>query len=668
MIKQNFWLKFTQSLGIRLFFITFLSIVLLVSVLGIGSYTLSKQLIMDKVADAQQQTIEQAGDKMDAMLENYAGLTRQLLVDTKLQAKFLKLSDPNLGTFERSSLETEVRNQMDSLRSANPGMISIRLVPKSLEQKRIISTTGASSPQINDQIKTDLAQLLDANGEVAYLPTMSKGLFGFSAEPSFMLGRLLKNMKQSDTEYIVLFEFPAQLLSDTFANLTFGDDGRLVVVTDQNKIVYSADQEEIGTDSVESSAEHLKVQHLSETTGWALIGTVPIAALVSETRTILTLTLWMSILAIVVALLIGFLLIKMVARPLERLCALMEQAEGGDLTVRIHGKRKDEIGRLGSSFNRMIGQISALVERTNESAQEVRTRAAELNEVSQEMRLSSENIASSSGQIADGAASLAGEAENGLGTVDNIMRKMETVAQTNQRLNSSADRVQQTSSEAADQMLGLVQLTNDTEQKSQALLYRIDKLKESSSSIRKILDVMNNIARQTNILSLNATIEAARSGAAGKSFMVVAEEIRKLAEQSKQSISDVDTMTEAIQFEVEATISELHAVMPMLQEQSTAVKSAADTFGGMEREMKEVLREIASSSSSILELDGSQQLLVMTIGNVSAVSEEAAASSSEVASLTSDQLFISGKLVSLSNKLESVSNELNQQLMKFRTE
>ncbi|MUT65402.1 methyl-accepting chemotaxis protein [Paenibacillus sp. NEAU-GSW1] len=668
MVKLNARNNRQRSIGTKLFLITFIGIVLLVSVLGVVSYSLSKQIIKDEVSQAQQQTLGMAADKMDATLSSFTGLTRQMLIDKELQAQFNNINSSSTGTYEKVAMETNIRGKLDSVRASNPSIGSLRLIPKSLNKSRIISSSGASSADMNDAIKADLEQVLKADGEVVFIATKAKGLFGFASEPSFAVARLLKNMKQRDSEYIIIMEFPVKLLSETFSKLNFGEGGSMTILTADEKVVYSSDAAlEIGAAGPAHTSGQLVVRQPSAVTGWTLEGTSLTKQLLTRTNTILILTFAMCGLAAFVAVLIGYYLVRLVARPLAVIFGLMKEAENGNLTVRAANKGNDEIARLGGSFNRMMQQIGSLVNETNDSARQVTDRAERLIEVSRTMRHSSQHIDDATGQIANGAMQLAHEAEKGMESVDTIRNTMEEVASTNEGLNVSSDRFQSASREAATQMVTLVGLTDETAQKSHQLLTRIHQLKNSTASIRKLLDVMNAIARQTNILSLNASIEAARSGAAGKGFMVVAEEIRQLAEQSKQSIVTVSDMTNQIEQEMEATIAELQSVAPLLQEQSSAVNTAASTFSHMENQMNQVMQEISSSTSSIHQLGEMQKFLVLTISNVSAVSEQSAAASMEVASLTKEQLSISGELYELSKQLESLSANLHGQLMKFTT-
>src|SRR5690606_26131053 len=120
-----------------------------------------------------------------------------------------------------------------------------------------------------------------------------------------------------------------------------------------------------------------------------------------------------------------------------------------------------------------------------------------------------------------------------------IGEQVQSVIDSNVQMGQAAGEVEQASQRGSSYMGTLTVKTGQTEEMTRSMVDKVDKLKESTGSIRKILDVMGNVSKQTNILSLNATIEAARAGTAGKGFMVVADEIRKLADQSRQSIGVV---------------------------------------------------------------------------------------------------------------------------------
>jgi methyl-accepting chemotaxis protein len=215
-------------------------------------------------------------------------------------------------------------------------------------------------------------------------------------------------------------------------------------------------------------------------------------------------------------------------------------------------------------------------------------------------------------------------------------------------------------------MAELTTKTIATEVMTRSMVEKVDRLKDSTSSIRKILDVLNDMTKQTNILSLNAAIEAARAGASGKGFMVVADEIRKLAEQSKFNIGIVGTITVTIQKEIDETVKVLSEAYPLYQEQIKSVKEAELIFTQVQSRMGSFVEQLFGVTNSIQVLDESQNVLTEAMTNVSAVSEESSATSEQVASLSNEQLNVSESLVMLSVKLEELSHSLQNSLSKFR--
>lgn len=244
--------------------------------------------------------------------------------------------------------------------------------------------------------------------------------------------------------------------------------------------------------------------------------------------------------------------------------------------------------------------------------------------------------------------------------------QMKSVIQTNLLMAKSAAEVQRVSMEGSTQMNGLSESTDSTEKIFRVLAEKIEELKERSSSIHKILEVLGSITKKTNILSLNATIEAARAGTAGKGFMVVADEIRQLADQSKQSIQVVGEITSRIQKEMEATTQILNEAYPVFAKQTDSVNETTLMFETVRLSMDEFVGQLDHVYVSIQELEQSQDVLAEAMASVSAVAEQSSATSEEVASLSSEQQHVSQRLVGLSEHLQNVSRVLEESLSKFK--
>lgn len=343
----------------------------------------------------------------------------------------------------------------------------------------------------------------------------------------------------------------------------------------------------------------------------------------------------------------------------------MREGERGNLLVRARLKNRDEIGELGKSFNEMMEKVSQLVKQTNDSAMQVLQHSTVLLESSRKTQLSAKEINGASNEIAAGASSLADEAERGNELTTSIGEKMRTVTEANVRMSAAAESMLGVSARGIASMSVLTEKTSTTEQMTLLMVEKVGKLKESTSSVRNILEVLTKLTKQTNILSLNAAIEASRAGAAGKGFMVVAEEIRKLADQSRDSINVVGAITGTILAEIDETVAVLSEACPLFREQISSVKEADAIFNDVRYNMEQFVLQFGGVVESIRQLEQMQAVLSGAVSNVSAVSQQSSSTSEQVASLTAEQLNVCGSLVVLAEQLDSLSAGLRGSLSRF---
>jgi methyl-accepting chemotaxis protein len=670
-----------KSLGFKLFLIFFGCIVVLVLSLGIISYQISKPIIQNKVAEATEQTILLAADKLEQTLKSYEDITMQMLTDAEFMKNVRAVNDKTLGAYDQLQSQQAVATKLTSFFSGKNEIANVSMINTTTGKNISIAGMGSTNPE--EAIKSDwFKKIFEGEGAAVWLPTKSQSYFA-AAESSFALGRLFRDPSTGSKDFLLLIEVKAKVLNDALEKLSLAGKFPVVIIEENSNLVRASDMANIGKPfevnlSKEVQAESLDMSKSEsidgklviyknmKISGWTVASAVTIKELVEETDQIWNMTMLMVFLSILVALGAGWFMTRMINSPLRNLRNLMQEGERGNLTVRTQVKSQDEIGQVGLSFNQMMDQITKLVQQTNHSASEVLNTSNVLLNVSKQTATSAREIAVATEEIANGASSLALEAEKGNTITYEIGHKMKEVVRANQEMSLAATEVEQVSERGTVYMTELIGKTNMTEQMTRSMVEKVDRLKDSTSSIRKILDVLNNMTKQTNILSLNATIEAARAGAAGKGFMVVADEIRKLAEQSKQSIEVVGQITEKIQKEIDETVSVLSDAYPVFQQQISSVKEAETIFKQVRGQMGSLTERLTGVTASVEALEHSQSTLTEAMTNVSAVSEESSATSEEVASLSSEQLNVSQGLVKLSENLESLSVSLQEQLSKFK--
>lgn len=683
--KQTFF-----TVGVKLFGMILISIVAVTLVIGLVAYSLTKNIVQDKVSDASYETISQVADNLDTVFKNYEDLTMQLLTDKDLHSSIATLKMSN-GQYEAFNAQRSITDKIQNYIVGSSDIAGVYLLP--LNDALPVITTGTASSTQKDALISGawFKEVQEANGKTMWLKSNVDGL-SISDDPMIGVTRVLKDTSTNTASYVLVMLIDLNTIEARLDTIDLGQGSTIAIIDADNKYVSEGDGEEslINTDfnvdlstessdadsdairtSTSSGDEVLAVYQAFETVDWKLVGTIPVKELVKDANDILVMT-WIAVLiAAIVAVLIGVFAVHLpISIPLIELSKLMHEGSKGNLGVRNEQKgkrkRKDEIGQLSESFNSMMEQISNLAKSATSSAAQVFHTANELSEASRKTAQSAKEISVATEEIASGATSLAVEAEKGSDLTNAINGQMKAVMEANSEMVVSASDVKQASEQGTEYMAALMEKTGMTEKMTRSMVEKVDKLKETTGSIVKILDVLHNVTKQTNILSLNASIEAARAGAAGKGFMVVADEVRNLAEQSRQSIAIVGQFTEKIQSEIDETVHVLSEAYPLFQEQISAVKEANQIFLSVQGNMNTFAEKLDSVTGYINTLDQSQTILSDAMSNVSAVAQQSSATSEEVASLSNEQQSVSESLVDLSKKLDTVSNELKNSLSQFR--
>ncbi len=285
--------------------------------------------------------------------------------------------------------------------------------------------------------------------------------------------------------------------------------------------------------------------------------------------------------AILIALgLIGFM-DKYLSLPLKTIAQLLELVAQGDLSIKLpETRRRDEVGRLITNVNNMIDSLNAIAQFarriaardlcvTLEPKSEKDVLVLALNDMASNLRSMTGEIshaatmlASSSVEILAGTSQMAASSTETATAVSQTTATVEEVRQTSSITNSKARHVAESSRHAVDVSTSGRQFMEDTingmnriAMQMEMIAESIIKLSEQSRAIAEIISAVNDLAEQTNLLAVNASIEAARAGEQGKGFVVVAQEIKNLADQSKQATMQVRTILSDIQGAISAAVT-----------------------------------------------------------------------------------------------------------------
>ncbi|WP_419343614.1 methyl-accepting chemotaxis protein [Achromobacter sp. PD1] len=255
----------------------------------------------------------------------------------------------------------------------------------------------------------------------------------------------------------------------------------------------------------------------------------------AETRMLLSLGL-----AIVAAIICGILLMRAIANPMRAIVKTLEATGGGDLTRRLTLARKDEFNAIETGFNGMVDELTGLVGKTQRSAVQVATSVTEIAATSKQQQATASEVAATTTEIGVTSREISA-------TSRELVRTMAEVSGAAEQTAALAGSGQVGLARMEDTMRNVVGAAGSVNAK-------LAILNEKAGNITQVVTTITKVADQTNLLSLNAAIEAEKAGEYGRGFVVVATEIRRLADQTAVATYDIEQMVREIQSSVSAGV------------------------------------------------------------------------------------------------------------------
>ena len=365
-------------------------------------------------------------------------------------------------------------------------------------------------------------------------------------------------------------------------------------------------------------------------------------------------------LAVLGAIIIVWLTVRWIERPLRLLGAHARALSEGNLTVRTNARMPGEFQALALAMNATAESLANVVSVASRTADEVATGAHDLASVTEQISLSASQMASAMSEVTNGAESQVRD----LRTVDDALQHMrvraEEVLSGAEDVSALAGSIEESARKKRIEVERALKILGDVRTTVQTASSEVVALSGTAEDITKFVNTVSRIAEQTNLLALNAAIEAARAGQAGRGFAVVADEVRKLAEQAQAAADDVVQMTMAITQRVEST--------------SRAMEVGVARVG----EIENVSRDIDSALSSIAEAAGrtrgaaarvtagavenarAVESAVHGIASIARTAEGHAAAAEEVSASTEEQSAACEEMSSSSAMLLQGSTQLKQ--------
>ncbi|MHB8075528.1 methyl-accepting chemotaxis protein [Desulfosporosinus fructosivorans] len=387
-------------------------------------------------------------------------------------------------------------------------------------------------------------------------------------------------------------------------------------------------------------------------------------SMIARVQTVLII---LPIIAIIIAILTGFMITRMIIGPLKMILKKVELVAGGDLNVEdasVH--TKDEVGMLATSFNKMIFNLRTLVIQIRNSAEQLAASSEEIVATMDQTAQVSNQISLAIGEVANGSEQQLKALTDASGTIEELSASIEEVAASSSTVANSASTTAQIAREGDQTITKAVEQMSIVGTSTELVQNAVNKLAAGFDKITEFIDIITNISTQTNLLALNAAIEAARAGEHGRGFAVVAEEVRKLAELSQDSAVNVIAQVNENRKNIKDASIAMNSAVSSVNEGVAVVNSAGNAFATIAGLIDEVSTQVNQIAAVVQQMASGSQYIVSSVLAIDSVSKETSNQTMNVSAAIEEQTAAMDQIADNSKGLAELAEELRNAIEKFR--
>lgn len=682
-------MKIYQSIRVKLI-ASFLVPVIFIVALGLVSYEKASSSIVESFEKSALTAVESNGNHFNQITTIVSSKVNQVLAVKQLKSYFGGAFE--VGSDEEKSAKLEINSTMKQVAEADDISFDISLLSyegnhsfSSNGNYLIIGNTGgklfaeSSEGKFMESGKLDNVWL----GSHNTVDELFKGS-NFKKEGQYGLV-FYEKIYSSLGEYlgVISADVNIDIITKALSQINLGNTSKFALVTvdgvevtqagrnSSTALFYNTDlyKDAVASTNI-SGCEYydidgkkvLGLYYKIGDTGAVLCGSVEKNEIVSGASSIKIITMITAIVAIICCIAMGLFVSITFGHSINATADVLGKGAEGDLTVRANSKRKDEFGLLSNAADKMLHNTENLIHHANDAALALNDSSQEIVESANGLVESSKLMTESIDEIKRGITTQAKDASDCLAETELLTEKIENMRDGIVSIENMADKAKGAVKEGMSSADDLKSKANETASVTKNVITDIQSLADETKQINQMVETINDIARQTNLLSLNASIEAARAGEAGKGFAVVADEIRKLAELSAESAGEIKNIVGNIVKRTGETVETAQHADNIVSLQNDAVDSTLDKFSDIRESVDKIAEHLTNIVGQIAEIEQAKGRTVESIQSISSVlnETEAMSESLETSSLNTQAEVenLNGVIKVLGEEAESLKEEL----------
>lgn len=369
---------------------------------------------------------------------------------------------------------------------------------------------------------------------------------------------------------------------------------------------------------------------------------------------------------LIISIIISIFFAKYFINPIKMLSDFLHKVANGDLSKKLEIKSKDEMGQLFQSVNHMVESLRDMTHKIAHLIDEVDKDSKLLNSQAEISSNVTETVSTAMGELASGSEQLAQDMVNISSHVDTNVRSIDSMTENIEKIAKHGKNTKsitaegQSSMERLNDRMGLIV---DQSVESSNIMKKLD---QKLQAINDITTLIYSIAEETNLLSLNASIEAARAGEHGRGFAVVAQEVKKLAEQSSQSVEKIADLITEIQNDSSQALINIDEGRESAFEGACMTKETEKSFNNIIHFIDHLANDIEEIAAASELLSSSSQSISSSVESVVAISQQTSAGIQEVTSTNEESRHAVQQVYTITENLRKLSIELHESIKHFQ--